>query len=369
MIGGHTILEIPGETGYWLVRADGGKYYEDFFLNNFIAVSDNEITLEDIKECSKESIAGVTIDHYKSLYSEKYEEWNAQQIAHSASRTYKFINEIKIGDLIVVPSKNSNQFLIGIVTSDVYEITENELTITADVHYSINPYYKRRNVQWVKEVSRKEISEKLYWILSAHQTIFNLVDQKDYINQLLAPIYIQDGQCHGTIKIAKQEGLNSDEWYNLYSIIKSCSDSSDDKVIIKSNVQSPGLIEFISDNYGTILAITIVLSGSIFGEVNFLGVKIKGILPYYQSYKKQKVEIQKGEKEIELMEEDKRAKQLENERAELELEKEKAKWLKEKETEAEQLRGQLQISNFDAGRTIENQMQTDSGDVPDADVS
>lgn len=25
------ILEIPKDIGYWLVRADGGKYYEDFF--------------------------------------------------------------------------------------------------------------------------------------------------------------------------------------------------------------------------------------------------------------------------------------------------------------------------------------------------
>src|SRR5690606_34184335 len=98
------VLEIPDETGYWLLRADGGKYYEDFFLNNFIAISDNEITLEKINESHDNSIAGITLDHYKNIYKEEYPEWTNQQIAHAASRTEKFVNQMKIGDLVLVPS-------------------------------------------------------------------------------------------------------------------------------------------------------------------------------------------------------------------------------------------------------------------------
>ncbi|MBM7645069.1 hypothetical protein JOD45_001280 [Scopulibacillus daqui] len=67
-----SILEIPENVGYWLLRADGGKYYDDFFLNDFVAISDNEITLEMIRECQNNSIAGITLDHYKELYKEKY---------------------------------------------------------------------------------------------------------------------------------------------------------------------------------------------------------------------------------------------------------------------------------------------------------
>lgn len=247
------ILDIPNDIGYWLVRADGGKYYEDFFLNNFIAVSDNEVTLEMIKECAKYSIAGITIDHYKELYVKTYSKWTNQQIAQAASRTQKFLDEIKVGDLVLVPSKRSTHFLIGVITSDVYEISEKDITSREQVHYAINPFLKRRKVRWVKEVSRGEISEKLYWMLSAHQTIFDLQNQRDYINQLLAPIYIQNGKCHGTIKISKKKGLNSNEWYDLYSLIKKYSDTASQEVIVKTNVQSPGLIEFISDNIGSVI--------------------------------------------------------------------------------------------------------------------
>lgn len=366
------VLEIPSSTGYWLVRADGGKYYEDFFLNNFIAISDNEITLEMIMECDHESLAGNVIEHYKSLYLDIYkkDDWTSQQIAHAAGRTHKFIDEMKIGDLILVPSKKSTTFLIGIVTSDIYEITEEEVSSKHEVKYPINPYLKRREVTWLKEVSRKEISEKLYWILSAHQTIFNLSEQRDYINQLLAPIYVQDNVCHGTLKISKKEGLDSDEWYDLYSIIKHQSDIMNDRMIVKSNVQSPGLLEFITENPITVISTVIVLSGAVAGEINIGGIRLPGIIPYFQSFRKEQIEIEKSKKDLQMKDLEYQAKQIENQKAINELKQmEDDMALKKLENEVERLKAQLQISSFDAGRVFEGQTQMDSGDVQDGGES
>lgn len=361
------ILEIPDDIGYWLLRADGGKYYEDFFLNNFIAISDNEITLEMINDSQKNTIAGNTVDHYKGIYQDNYPEWTNQQIAHAASRTQKFLDEMKIGDLVLVPSKRSVNFLLGIITSDVIEVTEEDIILGEKVNYSLAPYLKRREVQWLKVISRSEISEKLYWLLSAHQTIFNLQDQRDYINQLLSPIYIQNGTCHGTVKISKKEGLNSNEWYNLYSTIKKYADPSDNEVVIKTNVQSPGWLEFVVDNPITTLTIITVLSAPIIGEINLKVVQVKGILPFFLSYKKEQLEMKKMKKEMEIMEEDKKAKQIDNKRAAFELDREMESWQIKKEIEAEQLRKQLQISSFDAGKLVGGQTQTDISEIPNAD--
>jgi len=360
------ILDIPTETGYWLVRADGGKYYDDFFLNNFISISDNEISLESIKQT--ESLTGITIEHYKNLYINEYNDWNSQQISHAANRTFKFIENMKIGDIVLVPSNKSKHFLIGIIESDPYEINDDVLVDQNEVHYSINPFLKRRKIKWLKEVNRGEISEKLYWILSAHQTIFDLEKEKEYINQLLAPIYCLDGVFHSTLKISKNEGLNSSEWYQLHSLINFLVEDSDEEVIIKTNVQSPGLLEFVTTNPSTAVSLTVILSGVIFGEVNFLGIKLVGIVPFYQSFKKGKIEILRGSKEIELMDEEKTAKQMENDKAQFELEKEKYLWENKKiEMEAEKIRNQLQISNFDAGRVFEHQTQTDTSYVQNED--
>lgn len=353
------ILQIPDDIGYWLIRADGGRYYDDFFLNNFVAVSDNEIKLHSITDLNDNSIAGITIDHVKELYNRTYPKWTNQQIAHAASRTHKFFADIKKGDFVLVPSRRSTHFLLGIIESDVYEINEETLTAGEKVQYSISPYLKRRKVNWIKEISRPEISEKLYWVLSAHQTIFDLKEDKSYINQLVAPIYVQDGKCHGTIQIAKRKGLNADDWYNLHSVIKKYSEESEDEVIIKTNVQSPGLIEFLSFDPVTVVSITLVLSGVLIGDVSVWGIKFKGIIPYIQSYRK-------NEKELEIMEEDKISKQIKNERDRFELEKDKELWEKEKETEIE-IKKQLQISSFDAGRIVGVQTQKDTPDDPSVD--
>ncbi|WP_400194596.1 hypothetical protein [Lysinibacillus telephonicus] len=359
------ILHIPDDIGYWLVRADGGKYYDDFLINNFIAVSDNEITLEAIKSRDSDSIAGTTIEHYKALYSEIFKGWSSQQISHGASRTNKFVNEMKIGDIILVPSKKSTHFIIGIITSEVYEIPIEKLESKIEVQYAVTPYLKRRSVQWIKEVPRNEISEKLYWILSAHQTIFDLKEQKEYINQLLSPIYIQEGFCHGTLKISKKEGLNQNEWYDLYSIIKKQTENKEE-VIIKSNVQSPGLIELVTANPFTTLSIMIALSGAIFGEISIGGIKLQGILPFYQSFRKGEVDIKKAKKELEILELDRKAKEIGNDRAQFELDKEKSLWETEiTKKEAELVRERLQISNFDAGKVIQSETQMDSVDVSD----
>lgn len=365
-----SILEIPDDIGYWLVRADGGTYYEDFFLNNFIAVSDNEITLEMISEYNHGSLVGVTAEDFKEIYSKIYSKWSTQQVSHAVSRMRKFILEIQVGDLVLVPSKHSKNFLIGIVTSEVFEVTEADITSKVEVNYAINPFLKRRQIQWLKEISRSEISDKLYWVLSAHQTIFNLEENKDQINQLLAPIYIQDGLCHGTIKISREKGLNSNEWYDLYSIIKEKSQNTQGEIIIKSNVQSPGLIEFVGNNIYTIGTVTILLGCALWGQIDVAGISVKGILPYFQSHKKGNIEIEKAKIELEMMDEDKRAKQLENERAQFELEKEREIWkIQKKENKVERLRHQLQISSFDAGRVFEERTQMDSGDNLDADES
>lgn len=42
------ILTIPDDTSYWLVRADGGKYLDDYIENSFISIAHNQVTIESI---------------------------------------------------------------------------------------------------------------------------------------------------------------------------------------------------------------------------------------------------------------------------------------------------------------------------------
>lgn len=362
------ILEIPDDISYWLVRANGGTYYEDFFLNNFISIGDNDITIEDLKNVTdKEFDSSEILQAYKDLYQLKRTEWkwNSQQISHAASRTFKFMHSINIGDIVMVPSKRSEMFAIGIVESDVFEITDNDISEEKS-KFAIDKNFKRRKVSWVKEVNRKDVSENLYWILSAHQSIFCLNDSSDYINRLLSPLYTKGNQFHGIIKINTTKKITSTDWYTFYSVTKTVDSITKSDTAVKTNVQSPGIIEFISENW---IAVGAVIGGLVFGEIDFMGIKLRGIVPYF---------FNEGELE-------RKKKRLENEKLSIEIEKEKIEAKKmalelealkndiyrdEKILQSSQeIKDTLDITIFDAGKKVSHKTQMGSDDGQDEDKS
>lgn len=356
------IVEIESGINYWLVRAEGGKYFDDFLQNSFISISNNEINLETLENVPENMEVNF---YYKQLFEEAYknEEMNAQRIAHAVSRIDKFLNGIKTGDIVMVPSHKSTDFLIGYVESAVYEINEEKLKEYNTEHFANNPYYKRRKVRWIKTVKRHEISEKLYWILSAHQTILNLTEQKDYMNQLIAPIYVQDGVYHSTLRVSKEDGLTSSEWYQLYKIIELSKVEEDDNFIVKSNVQSPGWLEFVSTNRENIVLVSTILvsvTASLFGEIKIKNSTVKGLFPYLRDRENHKKEMELKDNEIE-----KGQIELIMQKTQLPtLEAaEKTKQLEEQLKQAHLLR---EISSFNAGTNVNPpETQTDNADDQD----
>jgi restriction system protein len=346
---GNGILEIPQSTNYWLVRADGGKYYDDFFLNDFIAIADNEVTLEKISiEESLSSIAGLTIESYKKIYTESYPKMNPQQISHAASRTMNFINFIKVNDIVLVPSHRSTEFLLGIVISEVYEISEEELLIDSGVgHYPKCHYKKRRNIIWLKVIDRESISEKMYWILSAHQSIFNLNNYSDHIDKLLSPVYIKGENCYGILKVNVSRGINLNEWMELYQEVQNISGENASQIIIKSNVQSPGLIDFITNikNLTILLTAFGTLTGILFTKVQIGKTEILGIIPYF--FNEGKIS--------------RKSMKLDNEMKEIELEQKKAELISYmKEKNIPPISEKLEITTFTSGKVVEFRRQKDT---------
>lgn len=43
------IYQFNSRAKYWLVRAEGGKYYDDFKYNHFISIHHNQVTLADLQ--------------------------------------------------------------------------------------------------------------------------------------------------------------------------------------------------------------------------------------------------------------------------------------------------------------------------------
>ena len=353
------ILEIPKETKYWLVRAGRGEEYEDFKQSSSIGIQYNQISLENLIQLEKISInvpeltpsgrkrKSETIEKEynkkkKDLYTSlvlrnirpKPSKNGASQIG---SRLQNFYNKMNIGDIVIVPYRSSRKFLIGIISSEMYELTDDEyLELKNKVELNsigqkISVCRKRRKITWVNEVNREWINPKLLYTINMHQSIIDITDYGKYIDGLLSPVYIKDNVIYGKISVRTKDNINSEVWETLYKTINKLK-NKDDVIDIKSNVESPGSLLLSMGIGGTIFSfICCVLYFS--KEISVLGVKFQGITRSLNEEKKEKLENKNLE--------------IKNEKDKIELKKlQKDQFLEDKKRELDLLEIEKKISDL-----------------------
>lgn len=325
------LIELKSNTRYWLVRADGGKYYEHFKHHSFISVHHNEITLEKLQLSTLLLTKEKNIEYYKMqiLAEHKDDNWTKHKIAFAANRLYSFIEEMTIGDYVIVPSYKSNYFLIGQITGEVKEVHLPEES-SLNYEFDTTTDSKRRKVKWINEVPRRKINPKfLYSTLTMHQSIIEVTQYSKYIDGLISPLYLKEGKLNLKLNVNTEKPITSQMWKSLYSVIDLIrNEKLDEEITVTTNVESPGdinlttIVKFVSDhkdflNYG-ILSLAVL-----FGDVDIKIAKIKGVVPTLISI---------GERL-----EEKRKLKIENDSAMIDLE------TKEKDVELHDIERRIQI--------------------------
>ena len=369
------ILEIPKETKYWLVRAGRGEEYEDFKQSSSIGIQYNQISLENLIQLEKISInvpehtpsgrkrKSETIEKEynkkkKDLYTSlvlrnirpKPSKNGASQIG---SRLQNFYNKMNIGDIVIVPYRSSRKFLIGIISSEMYELTDDEyLELKNKVELNsigqkISVCKKRRKITWINEVNREWINPKLLYTINMHQSVIDITDYGKYIDGLLSPVYIKDNVIYGKISVRTKDNINSEVWETLYKTINKLK-NKDDVIDIKSNVESPGSL-LLSMSIGSIFSfICCVLYFS--KEISVLGVKFQGIKRSFNEEKKEKLENKNLE--------------IKNEKDKIELEKlQKDQILEDKKRELDLLEIEKKISDLKNQSSEQDSVRIESIDA------
>lgn len=307
-----TIYEIPDDTQYWLVRADGGKYYEDFKYSSTISLQDNDLTL-DLFDGRVILSREMRLEYYKEKISNKKAKLSKQQVSIIAKKMFAFISQMKIGDIIIVPSHRTQKFMVGVITSDAYELSDEEIKTLQKrgerLDYCVSDNKKRRKVKWLNEVPRRKVNSNFLYTLTMHQSIINVTESSEYITPLVSPIYIQNNKLTLCVRVNTPKAIVSETWQSFYAMINELKNKEiDEKVSVKSNVESPGYIIISSaltqllSNPTALMASVIIGVGALFGNVEFQGIKITGIIPgIIQSIKMYKENnISMNEREIDL---------------------------------------------------------------------
>ncbi|MCI9977732.1 hypothetical protein JY742_16505 [Clostridioides difficile] len=285
---------IDKDRQYWLVRTDGGDLWEQFKVESFIGIGWNEFS--DKNEFSQiEKNLDLQLE-LKDRIRKEYEVDKPGLIINSIKR---FVVQMKVGDIVMIPSDRSTIISFGEITSDLclHELTEE------DINEEKCDYVKRRNVKWIKDIYRDDLDPLLFKMFQAHHTIVNACNYADVIDRTLQNLYIKDGVTHLKVDVKTQNKVGK----NLFMLQKMFFDSKlnvSDCVQMKINVQSPGFLEIITTHIWDIIKISLALN-VIVGGGKALGFEVPGLMSILEKIYEKKTESRKMrfEEEMEIFKE------------------------------------------------------------------
>jgi restriction system protein len=268
------MIQIPENQGYWLVRTEGGRYYEDFASKNFIAIGWDKFTnIEAFRAITDKAGARDMIDKIKNAYPDK------KRPQHDYNQIQKFVREIKEGDFVVIPGFSSYRISFGKVVSDVY-VTKVKLT-KSEEKAGVCPFIKRRDVQWLKTIKRDNLDPYLYKLFFSHHTISNALEYGNLIDRSLYSLYIKGNKAHLILDVKSNNTIFARD---LTSLINGLLNIAEDinkqasvganlnEVEMKINVQSPGVVEL----KGGLIVMLLVASAATFTVGGKFNVKVAG---------------------------------------------------------------------------------------------
>lgn len=233
----ENIPTLESENDYWFVRAKAGTFYQSFLVGNYIAIGWNEITLKNLEQMAEENVKEKILKHNPE--SEK------PGAAYNQMR--RFAYNIKIDDLVIVPSEAPNDLLVGKVISRPYTETDDNILSETNVC----TFSKRIKVKWLGKIRNSDIDPELYKLLYSGHTISNANQYKKYINRGVYDAYIEDDIMSITIKVQDEESINAYDYnYFLTKVLEIAaifSEEEEQRITLRTNVQSQGPIELLSN--------------------------------------------------------------------------------------------------------------------------
>lgn len=291
---------IPDDKQYWLIRTQGGKYYNDFKKGNFIAINWDDITIEDINTLSDKELVQKVKQEYPEI----------RRAARTANQLRIFHNIIKKGDIVIITSYSSNRLTIGEVIDGItyIEIVDPEVL---EENQKKCPFQKRKKVNWLKTVNKYDIDKNLFMMLQHSQhTISVANDYGDSIESLLHNFFIRGDRAQLALNVKREDNIPLSAFFPMGSeIIELAKEFNKfspeykiniEDIDIQVNVNSPGKMKMVGIMSSiTILGMLIVASTGGHFKITFpsafgggeVDIKVNSIVKVVGDFMKQRQEM------------------------------------------------------------------------------
>lgn len=317
-----TVPKIKKDVHFWMIRTQGGHFYEEFISDSYVAFGWN------------------LIDWSSDLKSEELRkdiklQYDVQQAGRVINKCDMFINDMQEDDLVLIPNRGMEELAIALV-GEYYEINsktvEDELGMLWKLKNRDNllndlkcPYKKRRKITILKTVKGNLINYHLYKTLRNYHSIDDIDEHAVYILSMLFDTFVFDNNLHITLNVGQTKDI---ELYDLSGVLYGSSRYfshyiEKSKITAKVNVCSVGQIfitlkealELINTYGPTFVGAFLSLFGGAYGIIKLKDAPqfLKEIVTVRESYKQEKIQTQ-------LKTQDLREKTLKNDLIQIEIE-------------------------------------------------
>ena len=265
---------IPLNQKVWFFRTKGGRFYDDFLHNGFIALGWDKISPELIRDTK------ISKDTQKEKIENLYP--GEKRPGLILGQMDVFYNKMTIGDMVIIPNEGSKTISVGIIGSFTSAVDRQ-----GDIEYPLCAYKHRRSVEWIKQVEAWQ-DVYLFKALRAQQTISDVTEDAKLVFRNLFPVYITGDTIHLTFQKKTTEDLNlssnvrlqvnvlliADEIAALYG-----KESFSNDITLKTAVGSPGFWEFIFPRIPVSgISIAMIVKTIIGKEKSTDGVEATGVM-------------------------------------------------------------------------------------------
>lgn len=292
------IPRVPNSRNYWFVRTHGGYFYESNIANSSIGISLNKITLKDTELDETELEEKIKLHYPKYLTP-----------SHTAKQIKRFAKEIKKGDIVLIPSKGSEEIYFG-------EVIDDGIFVDEDDHGIKLWQQKRRKISWIKRKKRDELNSQLYKLIYSRHTISSGAHYAQQIDQVLNDFYIKGDSAYLILDVQTKKGIIAKQFFGLgSSIMEVFADFNnhynlgldDENLTVTVDLHSPGKITF-TGNMKAIAAVGLLLVGIAGGGFYYQNIKlgtdglIKSLIDYQNSQHERQMKEQAIQKYMDKLE-------------------------------------------------------------------
>lgn len=204
------IREIPNKRRYWFVRTFGGILFEYYYSSKKVGILGNDVPLALIKNAIHDNVTFSSLQNY--IFTNIYPD-NTGEATKLANQLIDFYHHVKVDDIVMMPSVDSNYIAFGRVKS---VMKERDKPFGKFMYKESQFDYptKYHDVEWLTIKKKRDVLGDMRPLFSTYMGITNADKYGEFIESSISTFFTKEEYYYFSMFV----DLNEDEELNAFEL-------------------------------------------------------------------------------------------------------------------------------------------------------